>query len=144
MELIFTQGQSQRQQVWKRQYITQYLAFVNALFGSIIVIARALISSYQGFVSEKSMLKKLYGEKVDLQVQVDEAPFSDQKDSKSVQDEFKETLEKRKEFQVQYCCFTLTSLFKTLCCCFVGPCTKSKWRCWFQRQLDQHTKLLIS
>ena len=56
------QGQNEHLTTWKRQYFSDYLAFCYSLFASIMAGTSFVISGYQVFVSDKSMLKKLYGE----------------------------------------------------------------------------------
>ena len=64
---------------WTQTYITDFLAHIGGLFTSVIAGASFLLSNYQRFVSEKSLLKRLYGENlIDHSVdeefqQVDEA-----------------------------------------------------------------------
>ena len=64
---------------WTKTYITDFLAHIGGLFTSVIAGASFLLSNYQHFVSEKSLLKRLYGENlIDHSVdeefqQVDEA-----------------------------------------------------------------------
>ena len=45
-----------------RVYFADYLASVGGLFLSLLGIFTWLMSSYQEFVQQKSMLKRLYGE----------------------------------------------------------------------------------
>ena len=61
------------------------------------------------------MLKKLYGEKT-TSVDKQNIEADDQQNFKdSPRARFRESLEERQEFRVKYCCFTLISIFKTLC-----------------------------
>ena len=51
---------------WTQTYITDFLAHIGGLFTSVIAGASFLLTNYQHFVSEKSLLKRLYGEDLSL------------------------------------------------------------------------------
>ena len=93
--------------------------------------AKALIYYYQEFVSQKSMLKRLYGE--------EEMVFNEIKprfsNDDSSQKQFRDILEKRKEFNTSFCVYMMISCLRNCCCCFIRCCGP---RC--RRQLVIHKK----
>ena len=47
---------------WTQIYFTDYLSNVGGLLTSVMAGALFVMSGYQEFIAEKSMLKRLYGE----------------------------------------------------------------------------------
>ena len=100
-----------------------------------------MILSYQGFVAQKSLLKRLYGEEDDLDRGQQEQSSAESKDPGRIssKDALRAKIEKKKDFSTSYCLFTVISCFKCFCCCFVSRCYA---RC--RRRLDSHKKFHIA
>ena len=118
--------------MWTQKYFTEFLSEIGGLFTAIMAAATFTISGYQNFVSNDSMLKKLYGEE-DM-TQTSEEAGIEAGQQKSPQEIFKAKLEKRQEFTASYFSYTLISCFKALCCCFSQCCKNS-------RKFDSHRKI---
>ena len=124
LSILVRQGQSEKLTRWNRLTYKEYLAFVYTLFGSSMAVVTILISGYQKFVSDKSMLKKLYGEN---KIQNHKSNTSDNSSHVKTPNEiFQEKLMERQEFKVRYCCFRFITIFKAVCCCLVPCCSRSK------------------
>lgn len=61
-ELQLKLGPSVMATKWTQMYLTDFLSDIGGLFTSLIAVASFILSNYQNFVSEKSLLKRLYGE----------------------------------------------------------------------------------
>ena len=99
--------------------------------------ATFIMSGYQNFVAQKSMLKRLYGEE-DLDASRGTSAFESPEDS-SGKEILRAKIKKKKDFNASFCLFKLVSCFKNFCCCF-APCTKERCR----RHLDSHRKFQIA
>ena len=60
--LYLRQGQEKVTNKWTQKYLTDFLSTIGGLFTALLAVARFCISGYQIFISQKSMLKRLYGE----------------------------------------------------------------------------------
>ena len=58
----FQQGQEVSTTKWTQIYFSDFLSSMGGLFTSTVGVISFFISGYQAFVSDKSMIKKLYGE----------------------------------------------------------------------------------
>ena len=76
--------------------------------------AQFLMSSYQKFVADKSLLKRLYGEE-DMTCTFGEA--DQEKEDTAPQQMMRSKLEKYQYFKASFCTFKLISCFLALCCC---------------------------
>ena len=107
-----------------------------------MALMKFMISGHQAFKNDKSMLRRLYGETTAFveknKTEADQDSLGD-----SPRTAFKKSLEERREFKVNYYCFTLISIFKALCCCLI-PCCKQNKGGWCRRQLESHTKFMIA
>ena len=50
------------QKKWTQLYFLDFLANVGGLFTSLMAVLQLIMSGYQNFTADKSMLKRLYGE----------------------------------------------------------------------------------
>ena len=93
---------------WKRVYFKEYLAYCYTLFASVMALMKFMISGHQAFKNDKSMLRRLYGETTAFveknKTEADQDSLGD-----SPRTAFKKSLEERREFKVNYYCFTLIS-----------------------------------
>ena len=91
-----------------------------------------IMSPYQNFVAQKSLLKRLYGEESMKEKQNDDngdkeyfkrqsTSFSENR--MTYNEILREKIEKRKDFNASYCIYTMITFFKSLCCCFAKCCS---------------------
>ena len=66
--LILQQGQEKTLTKWEQIYLTDFLAQIGGLFTTFWGVMGFLLSGYQDFVSQKSLLKRLYGEEENANV----------------------------------------------------------------------------
>ena len=100
--------------------------------------ASFLVTGYQRFVADKSMLKRLYGEEEFDSIATLGINNDDSKDF-SAKDTLRAKIEKKKDFNASYCLYVMLYYFKCLCCCFASCC---RARC--KRYLDSHRKFEIA
>ena len=129
------QGQERVKVTWTQQaYFTDFLSDIGGLFTSVMAGAAIAMSSYQNFVSQKSLLKRLYGE-------VEEEPNHTIKvsadGSSTKQEILAATVRRRRDFSASYCQYVLVSCLKALCCC----CKSQYLTAGCQRQLERHKKM---
>jgi hypothetical protein len=129
---------------------------MGGLFISIFGIAKFILSGYQLFVQDKSMLKMLYAEQVKNRKDVIVIDESDSdpdngagKDQEKREDgdglytrDMKQTLDKRKEFRMSYLGYVWIYLLETFCCCFKKCCFRKESRC--QRMMDSYKKFEVA
>ena len=136
-----TQGDEKHKTVWDQDHFFAYLSNIGGLFTSILAGARFLISGYQEFVSQKSMLMRLYGEEDFSQARREAATTEfDEKQPTKPKEILQAKIEKRQDFNASYCFFTIVSFFKLCCCCFKSCCCKGRCR----RHMDSHRKFQIA
>ena len=119
---------------WTQIYFTDFLSDIGGLYTSLMAGATFIMSGYQNFVAQKSMLKRLYGEE-DLNTYSKRISEFESPCDSSAKEILRAKIEKKKDFNASYCLFILVSCFKKLCCCSAS-CTK--YRC--KRHLDSHRK----
>ena len=85
---------------WTQKYYTDFLSEIGGLFTSIMAAATFIISGYQKFVSNKSMLKKLYGEE-DMTQTSEEAEMEAEQQT-CPQEVYIAKLERRQNFTARY------------------------------------------
>ena len=107
-----------------------------------------IMQGYQEFVKDTSMIKRLYGEENEDEGETKQSKTEDDQDLKnSINDEksvntiFRTQLEKRKEFQFNYCSYLLATFFKYCCCCLTCCCRK-KNRC--RRLIKSYEKFQLA
>lgn len=111
--LYLRQGQEKVTNKWTQKYLSDFLSTIGGLFTALIAVARFFISGYQSFISQKSMLKRLYGEE-DLDARSGRSRVSREVDPK---DELSEKLEKRRDFNTSFFKHIMIACFKSCCCC---------------------------
>ena len=85
--------------------VIDFLTKIGGLFTSVFAIATFMVSSYQRFVKQKSMLKKLYGEEKKSE---DIRPAS--KHDSPIQI-MQEKMSRRTDFRVKFCTYLLVNFF---------------------------------
>lgn len=100
--------------MWTQKYVLDFLAEVGGIITSLLAGTSFFVTKYQQFVSEKSMLKRLYGEEQSPPALDDDA--SDKGQQQSSKEKFKDKLDRRKELEASFCQYTLFSCLKLLCC----------------------------
>ena len=111
--LFLRQGQEKVTNKWTQKYLSDFLSTIGGLFTALIAVASFFISDYQSFISQKSMLKRLYGEE-DLDARSARSRVSREVDPK---DELREKLEKRRDFNTSFFKHIMIACFKSCCCC---------------------------
>lgn len=101
--------------------------------------ASLFLGSYQGFVAQKSILKRLYGEE-DLYAKARRTLDAQQISEPEFKEILRAKIEKRKDFNARYCSYTIISLAKAICCCLACGFRTGKCR----RLLDSHKKFEIA
>ena len=103
-----------------------------------------MLSGYQEFVQDKTMLKQLYAEeKKNLPpVMLYDEQSSDKHDQDAhIKARFRDKLESRKDFLMKYWAYLLVYLIENLCCCFMSCCRKPS-RC--KRMIDSYKKFELA
>ena len=137
--LIF-QGQIRVETNWFKTYIGDIVSDMGGLFVSIIGTVSFILSGYQEFVQDKSMLKQLYAEerKNLPPVKILNEQSSDRDNQYThIKEKFRAKLERRKDFRMKYSAYLLSYLVEHLCCCFMSCCRKPS-RC--KRMIDSYKK----
>lgn len=133
--LEFEQGTVYKKTNWHQTYLMDFLSDIGGLFTSLMAGASFLISTYQNFVSQKSLLKRLYGEhEVDLGDEF--SRIEDPSASEAPRDQLRKQIEKRREFTASFCSYLLASCYRGFCCCFERCCSQ---KC--KRNLDNWEKI---
>ena len=136
--LSFQQGTVFKKTNWHQTYLMDFLSDIGGLFTSLMAGASFLISTYQNFVSQKSLLKRLYGEQeVDLGDEF--SRIEDPSASETPRDQLKKQIEKRREFTASFGSYILASCFQCFCCCFERRCSQ---KC--KRNLDSWKKIKVA
>ena len=104
---------------------------------TIFKILAFLVTNYEEFIKDKSMLKLLYGE---LPPDGDDGESPQEyQDSKEA---FKACIENRKDFRFGYWTFLLISFFQNCCCCLSKCCTRRFF--WWRKRVQSFKKFKIA
>ena len=118
--LILQQGQERTLTKWEQIYINDFLSEIGGLFTAFWGVINFFLSSYQDFVYQKSLLKRLYGEEGGSSSSAADESSSDEGDTRlPPSEQLQKKMEKRKDFRASYCLQLLVPCFKAICCCFV-------------------------
>ena len=91
-------------------------------------------------MAQKSLLKRLYGEESPEEKRDDDCHDLSRARKKTMKENLRDKIEKRKDFNASYCIYVLVSCFKSLCCCFTKCCSTARCR----RHLESHKKMQIA
>lgn len=163
--VFMIQGQEKTVNSWQMSYLSDYMADIGGIFTSVVGVATFLLAGFQRFISQKSMLNRLYGES-DSPVRFDQASGGATKDpagefkteakvssegnvkytDESSDTEAKELIRQqvlgRHDFTQGYCSYTLISVFRALCCgCCLRRCRKVNW---CKRRMEKYQKFELA
>ena len=124
---------------------------MGGLFVSIIGTVNLILSGYQEFVQDKSMLKQLYAEErknlPPVKIVDEQDSDKDYQDAR-IKEKFRDKLERRKDFHMKYLGYLLIYLVEHLCCCFMGCCRKPSRCCRkpsrCKRMIDSYKKFELA
>ena len=133
--LYMEQAQDRTNTKWTQVYLDDFLSNIGGLFTSLFKTAAFLFLGYEQFVTQKSMLKRLYGEEAHEREEA-----ASEQNCKSTEEQLRDKMERKRNFDFSFCMFKLVSCFQSICCCFEQCFRKGRWR----RRLDSHSKLQIA
>ena len=117
---------------------------MGGLFVSIIGTVSFILSGYQEFVQDKTMLKQLYAEErknLPPEMIYDEESSDKDDQDAHIKEKFRNKLERRKDFRMKYWGYLLIYLVEQLCCCFMSCCRKPS-RC--KHLIDSYKKFELA